>query len=177
MGIKRILIGLGLIGAIAAAPAAMPAPAVGNDADKAAIARILDAEGAAWAKGDAQAFAASATPGIVFTNIVGMFSVGKAPFVAQHAHIFATIYKGSVMRQAIEDLTFIDPTTAIVSTVSKLTGVAQFPPGVVPVDGVLYTRLQQVMIRRPGGWQVAAFHNVVIQPQFVDEAMQARFAD
>jgi hypothetical protein len=48
------------------------------------IAALVAAEGAAWNRGSAEAFADRALPDIVFTNIFGMFSVGKAPFVAQH---------------------------------------------------------------------------------------------
>lgn len=41
--------------------------------------RLLDDEGAAWAKGDADAFAAHVREDVVFTNTVGMFSIGKVP--------------------------------------------------------------------------------------------------
>jgi hypothetical protein len=40
-------------------------------------------------------FAERALQDISFTDIFGMFSVGKAPFVAQHERIFSTIYKDS----------------------------------------------------------------------------------
>jgi hypothetical protein len=48
----------------------------GSPQDRTALLAILDDEGAAWAKGDADAFAAHARNNVVFTNIVGMFSVG-----------------------------------------------------------------------------------------------------
>ena len=56
--------------------------------DEAAIRAELDRQIAAWGAGDAEAFAADARDDVVFTNVVGMFSIGKAPFVAQHARIF-----------------------------------------------------------------------------------------
>ncbi|WP_050419022.1 hypothetical protein [Bradyrhizobium tropiciagri] len=46
------------------------------------IATLVAAQAAAWDKGNAEAFCDRALPDISFTNIFGMFSVGKAPFVA-----------------------------------------------------------------------------------------------
>jgi hypothetical protein len=74
--------------------------------NRTALLRILDDEGAAWSKGDADAFAAHVRDNVVFTNIVGMFSVGKVPFVAQHKNIFTTIYQGSSMQQFVQNISF-----------------------------------------------------------------------
>jgi uncharacterized protein (TIGR02246 family) len=55
-----------------------------NGEDRAAIEAILERQAAAWAAGDAEAFAADTLDDVVFTNVVGMFSVGRAPFIGQH---------------------------------------------------------------------------------------------
>jgi hypothetical protein len=47
------------------------------------------------------------------------------------------------------------------------------PTGAAAVDGVLYTRLEQVMVKRAGIWSVAAFHNVPIQPKFLTDEVRA----
>ena len=130
----------------------------------AAIAALIRDEDAAWNKGDAVAFAARALPGVVFTNIVGMFSVGKPPFEAQHARIFSTIYQGSTLKQAIVHTTFVRPDVAIVDTLTEVSGFHSLPPGSEAVDGVLRTRLEQVLVRNDGQWWVASFHNVPINP-------------
>jgi uncharacterized protein (TIGR02246 family) len=135
--------------------------------------RILDDESAAWAKGDADAFAAHVRDNIIFTNTVGMFSVGKAPFVAQHKNIFATIYKESSVRQFVQNIILIRTDTAIVDTIAKVSGFHELPSGVSAVDGALYTRLEQVMVKENGTWQVASFHNVPIQPKFVDQSVRS----
>jgi len=142
----------------AAGAAAMPVP---GDVTAAATALVTD-EVAAWNRGDATAFAAHTTDDVVFTNIVGMFSVGRAPFVAQHARIFATIYKGSTMAQRIEHIALVCSDVAIVDTVATLTGFVALPPGNEAVDGALHTRLEQVLVRNGGIWSVASFHNVAI---------------
>ncbi len=126
------------------------------------IAALIADEDAAWAKGDAEMLAARALPDVVFTNIIGMFSVGKAPFVGQHAHIFSTIYNGSLLHQRIENIALVTPDVAIVDTLSQLSGFLHVPAGIQPVDGVVQTRLEQVLVRRPDGWWIASFHNVAI---------------
>ena len=99
----------------------------------------------------------------MFTNVVGMFSVGRAPFEAQHAHIFATFYKGSRMRHiAIEHLAFVRPDVAVVNTLTEVTGFGPMPPDFPKHGDKIQARLEQVMVLDDGRWQVAAFHNVTV---------------
>lgn len=132
--------------------------------DREAIAALVAGEDAAWKAGDAAAFSARALDDIAFTNVVGMFSVGKEPFETQHARIFATFYRGSTLRQSIVRLAFVRPDVAILDTLSEVSGFAALPPGAEAVDGVLRTRLEQVIVREDGRWRVASFHNVPIHP-------------
>ena len=64
-----------------------------SDGTRAEITALVASEDEAWDSGDAERFAARVLPDVVFTNVIGMFSVGKAPFLAQHERIFSTIYK------------------------------------------------------------------------------------
>jgi uncharacterized protein (TIGR02246 family) len=130
------------------------------------IAALVAAEDAAWNRGSAEAFADRALPDIVFTNIFGMFSVGKAPFVAQHERIFSTIYKGSTNHMQIQHITLLKPDVAIVDTLAVLTGVRQAPSGVQFIDGAIRARLEQVLVRRADGWWIASFHNVAVNPAY-----------
>ncbi len=84
-----------------------------------------------------------------------MFSVGKAPFVAQHERIFSTIYKGSTNRLQIEHVTLVKPDVVIVDILTVVTGVQHPPPGVQFIEGALHSRLEQVLVRRADGWWVA----------------------
>ena len=129
-----------------------------------AILAILAAQEAAWNAGDAAAFGTSALPDVVFTNVVGMFSVGIEPFNAQHAHIFATMYKGSRLSQELVHVAMVTDEVAIVDTLTAVTGYGHLPPGAAPIDGALRTRLEQVMVRRDGAWRVQSFHNVPVNP-------------
>lgn len=132
--------------------------------ERAAIEAVLARQDTTWAEGDAAGFAADTTDDVSFTNIVGMFSVGRAPFEAQHAHIFATIYRGSRLRQTIAHLAFPRIDVAIVDSMTEVRGFNALPPGVELLDGALRTRLQQVLVKEGDGWRVAAFHNVTIHP-------------
>ena len=157
--VRRILIALAMLATSATLEArTMKVP----DDVTAAITAIIDGETAAWNRGDAAAFAAVTTDDVVFTNIIGMFTVGRAPFEAQHARIFATIYHSSTMRQTIEHIALVRPDVAIVDTLTGVSGFAALPPGVDAADGALHTRLEQVMVRDGTTWRVAAFHNVVV---------------
>ena len=131
---------------------------------RAAITELLAGQDAAWNAGDAAAFGASCAASIVFTNVVGMFSVGLAPFVAQHEFIFSTIYRGSTLRQELVHLTMVRPDVAIVDTLSRVTGFGELPPGAQAIDGALRTRIEQVMTLEAGRWVVASFHNVPVNP-------------
>jgi uncharacterized protein (TIGR02246 family) len=108
-----------------------------DEKTRSAIAALVAAEEDAWNRGSAEAFAERALPDVVFTNVVGMFSVGKAPFVAQHEHIFSTIYKGSTIRQQVVHITLLKPDVAIVDTLSVVSGAPHVPPGIQLIDGAL----------------------------------------
>lgn len=135
-----------------------------------AIRSILDEQENAWRAGDAAAFSRAATSQIIFTNVVGLFSVGRMDFEVQHRHIFSTFYKGSTLRQVVEQITFIRPDVAIVNTLTEVTGFGALPPVIQAKDGVLKTRLEQVIVRSEEGWKVTAFHNVIVHPQAASTA-------
>jgi uncharacterized protein (TIGR02246 family) len=141
-----------------------------EDTAKQEIESLITGEDVAWNRGDAVGFAARVLPEVVFTNIVGMFSVGKAPFVAQHERIFSTIYKGSTCHQSIQHITLLKPDVAIVDTLAIVTGFEHTPPGIGTIDGALHARLEQVLVRTKEGWWVASFHNVAVNPAAMEGA-------
>ena len=133
-----------------------------HDVDRIAIHAILAAQDAAWTRNDADGFAAATTDDVVFTNVVGLFTVGRAPFTRQCARIFTGRYRGSRLVQTVDHIAFVRPDVAIVNTVLSVTGYESLPPGAHSDDGVLRTRCEQVMVADAGRWQVASFHNVPV---------------
>lgn len=135
-----------------------------------AVVNLLANQNAAWAGGDAFAFSECALPNIVFTNVVGLFSVGVEPFIAQHAHIFSTIYEGSRLDQKVANITTATEDVAIVDTLTTVTGFLLLPPGVEASNGAFQTRLEQVLVRRADEWRVQSFHNTPVNPAAADVA-------
>lgn len=136
-----------------------------QDQDKAAIQAIVQAETEAWNRGDAEAFSTHFALDGSFTNIVGMQTYGRVPFQKQHAYIFSTMYKGSHNEFAIGTLRFIRPDVAIADVDGVLSKIVRVPPGspVFP-DGSIHVKLQLVLSKENGMWQIDAFHNVVVNP-------------
>jgi len=131
-----------------------------EETDRAAIAKVIAEEDAAWARGDAVAYSRAIAPDCVFTNIFGMVFAGHGGFEAQHARIFSTIYRGTTLHQTIDHLRFVRPDVAIVNTTTRMTGVGHWPAGLQPRDGALVTRLLQVLVKDGGEWKIVAYHNV-----------------
>ena len=132
--------------------------------DETAIRAIIDAEVAAWNRGDAKAFAARFEQDGSFTNIIGQTSFDHATFEQRHTQIFATVYKGSTMKQNIQRIKFVTPDVALVDGEALVTGFQRLPPGVQAPDGILRTELQQLFVKRNGEWWIASFHNVDVKP-------------
>jgi uncharacterized protein (TIGR02246 family) len=138
-----------------------------HNPEEPALLAVIEVENAAWNAGNAIAFAERALPDVVHTNLVGRFAIGKAAFIAQHEYIFSTLYRNSRLQQTLAHLHMLRPDVAVVHTVCELSGYVTAPPGVQPVDGVIRTRLEQVMVREDNGWWVASFHNVAVNPILV----------
>ena len=142
--------------------------------DKTAIELILSRQNSAWAKGDAVAFGADTKDDVIFTNVVGMFSIGRPAFNGQHAHIFSTIYRGSKLTQEVVAITFVRADVAIVDTLARLVDAPSHPPGIELIEGAVQTRLEQVMVKDDGLWRIASFHNVAVHPASSGTAMPSR---
>lgn len=133
--------------------------------DKAAIQAIVQDLQVAWNRGDANAFASHFASDGSFTNVVGMQTYGSAPFLKQHERIFATIYKGSHNESTLGTLRFLRPDVAIADVEAVLTKTTSVPPGIaLGSDGALHTKLQLVLSKEHGVWQIDAFHNVAVNP-------------
>jgi uncharacterized protein (TIGR02246 family) len=151
-----------LPGALAAQTVA--AATATNDSE-AQIRAIVQSEADAWNRGDAEAFGAFYAEDGSFTNVIGQQLYGKRAFIAQHAGIFSTIYKGSHNVFTIGRIKFLRPDVAVVDIDGILTGAKRLPPGLkAQDDGGLHVKLQEVITKENGRWTIAAFHNVAVYP-------------
>ncbi len=137
----------------------------GSAADEQQIRAVVQSEGDAWNRGDAQAFAAHYAEDGSFTNVIGQQLYGRDAFIAQHARIFSTIYKGSHNTFVIGKIKFLRPDVAVVDIDGTLSGATRLPPGLkAGDDGAVHVKLQEVMTKEKGSWWIAAFHNVAVYP-------------
>lgn len=135
------------------------------NAERTAIEAIIESQRLAWNRGDARAFAAAFLPDGCFVNVFGMLSYGREIFEAQHAKIFSTVYQGSSVKLPIRRCHFLRPDVALVDVDAELNSHKGVPPGLrTEPDGVIRTRLQEVLVKDNGVWMVASFHNVDIKP-------------
>ncbi len=133
--------------------------------DENGIRAMITAQTEAWNRGDAKAYSKFFHEDGSFTNIMGTTSFGRQGFESRHEELFATIYKGSNLKLTIKRLKFLRPDVALADIEAKLDGYSKLPPGIrTEPDGILRTRLQQVLIYENGMWGIAAFHNVDLKP-------------
>ena len=153
-----------LLAAILVASSLAQAKAQGRE-DEDKIRAIVQSESDAWNRGDAEAFGAHYAEDGSFTNVIGQQLYGRKAFVAQHAGIFSTIYKGSHNELVIGKIKFLRPDVAVVDIDGVLSGANRLPPGLKAFDdGALHVKLQEVMTKEKGSWWIAAFHNVAMYP-------------
>jgi uncharacterized protein (TIGR02246 family) len=132
-------------------------------ADYAAIQALVNEQTAAWNVGDAAAYSRHFSPDGSFTNIYGMTFNGHDAFQKRHAETFARFFKGSSRVEKIRQVRFVTPDVAILDVDTEVRGFGNMPPGIaMPEDGVLRTRLQQVLLKRGGQWWVESYHNVAL---------------
>lgn len=136
------------------------------NADREAILNILNEQVAAWNRGDAEAYARHFAPEGTFTNILGMFFIGQKSFRERHDYLLKNVLPGTANGQEVVSLQFIRPDMAVVETLIRTSGCPG--PGALPgvyidANGLLHTRLLQVMVKSTGQWQIVAYHNVDIK--------------
>ena len=155
----------GLVLATSFLPLAVAGVGQSPSVNEAKIRSIVQDEADAWNRGDAEAFGAHYAENGEFTNVIGQQLYGREAFIAQHARIFSTIYKGSDNVFSVSKITFLRPDVALVDIDGVLSGALRLPPGVkASEDGAVHVKLLEVMTRDEGGWSIAAFHNVAVSP-------------
>ena len=135
-----------------------------DDADRHAIERLITLEDEAWNAGDAEAYSRAVAEECIFTNIFGEQRVGREAFEAQHARIFAGIYRGTRLKQSIEHLRALAADVIAVDTAATVTSIQRLPANFKSTDGDLHTGLLQVFVRESTGWKIVAYHNVTVSP-------------
>ena len=132
-----------------------------SNPDQVAIEAVVASLDSAWAKGDADAFAAHFSTDGGFTNVLGMVHFGREAFRNRHDAIFKTVFKGSTSKLTIAKLRFVRPDVAVADVDAEIRGFAALPPGMqAGPDGVGRSKLLLVLVKDGGEWWITAYHNV-----------------
>ena len=126
-----------------------------SSADRALIDTVVRNLEAAWNAGDAAAFGAPFASDADFVTIRAEHFRGCDAIVSGHAAIFRTIYAGSANRYTVESARLLRSDVALVHVHSVLDA----PTG--PLAGRHTALFSAVLIREPGGWQIASLHNTL----------------
>jgi uncharacterized protein (TIGR02246 family) len=123
-----------------------------------AIRTLLAATETAWAAGDGTAYAACFTTDATYTTYIGTVYHGADEIGRAHQALFDKFLKGTRMTSRIEELRFLTPDVAVLTTRGHVgkpgrTGKAENPGDFDKVQ--TYT-----VVREPDGhWRIAAFQN------------------
>jgi uncharacterized protein (TIGR02246 family) len=117
-------------------------------ADRAQIAVIIKTWEDAWNSHDMHAFANLFHHDGVWILWTGQVWTGRTAIEEGHAAVHKTVFRNSVQRERLEELTFVGPDAAVVRFYSTLTGDERAP------DKQIRSRKFLVVTRRDGVWRV-----------------------
>ena len=111
----------------------------------------------AWNAGDGAAFAAPFTDDADFVAIRGDHHRTRQAIATGHQHIFGTIYRGSRVHYSLYQAKRLAEDVVLAHSSGTLTA----PSG--PMAGTHHATTTLVLVRRGDDWQVAAWHNTLVQ--------------
>jgi uncharacterized protein (TIGR02246 family) len=134
----------------------------GSAADREQITATVARWEAAWNTHDMTAFASLFHDDGVWVLWTGDVWTGRRVIEDGHAAVHRTIFRNSIQREHIEELTFVGPDAAIVRFCSVLTGSEQSP------NEPIRSRKFVVMTRRQGVWKVSWGQNTRLRADVPD---------
>ncbi len=134
--------------------------------DDAAFRPLLDAQTAAWNRGDGDAWAAPFTDDASFINIRGQIVHGRAGVAQLHRMILTGPYQGSHVEIRIRRVLPLAADTALVETDQTVTRFRALPPGVVATSpGALETHMNYIARKSADDtWRFLSAQNTAVLP-------------
>lgn len=134
----------------------------GAVADRERIVSILAGWEDAWNTHDMAAFASLFHEDGVWVLWTGEVWAGRRLIEEGHAAVHKTIFRNSIQREHLEELTFVGPDAAVVRFCSVLTGSEQSP------DEPIRSRKFLVVTKRQGIWKVSWGQNTRLRGDVPD---------
>ena len=120
----------------------------GDAADREQITAIIRSWEKAWNSHDMRALAALFHEDGVWILWTGEVWKGRTKIEEGHAAVHKTVFRNSVQRERLEELTFVGPDAAVVRFYSTLTGDERYP------DKIVRSRKILIVTKREGAWKV-----------------------
>ncbi|WP_251144983.1 SgcJ/EcaC family oxidoreductase [Streptomyces sp. McG3] len=102
----------------------------------------------AWSSGDAVLFGSVFAEDVDFVTVRGEELHGRQQVVDRHAHLFATVHRGTRLEADVRPVREVADDTWLVHAVTLIR-----PSGYA-------THAQALVIRTAGAWTITAFHNM-----------------
>jgi uncharacterized protein (TIGR02246 family) len=134
----------------------------GSAGDREQIAAILGRWEEAWNTHDMAAFASLFHEDGVWVLWTGEVWKGRRVIEEGHAAVHKTIFRNSIQREHLEELTFVGPDAAVVRFCSVLTGSEQAP------DESIRSRKFLVVTKRQGLWKMSWGQNTRLRAEVPD---------
>src|SRR5215470_19839748 len=103
-----------------AAPAGAEEKGMTPTQDEVSIRKLIDGLVAGWNAQDGRAFARQFAADADFTNVMGLRAHGREVIARGHDELFATVFKGTTLLPAIEQVRFLRPDVAVAEVVLTL---------------------------------------------------------
>jgi uncharacterized protein (TIGR02246 family) len=116
--------------------------------DREQITAIVSRWEAAWNAHDMHALASMFHEDGVWVLWTGQVWTGRGAIEEGHAEVHRTVFRNSVQRERLEELTFVGPDAAVVRFFTTLTGDERAP------DKLIRSRKVLIVTRRDGSWKV-----------------------
>lgn len=120
----------------------------GGRADREQITGIIDSWEKAWNSHDMRAWASLFHEDGIFILWTGEVWKGRSKIEEGLAAVHKTVFRNSIQRERLEELTFVGPDAAVVRFYSTLTGDERSP------DKVVRSRKILIVTKREGAWRV-----------------------
>jgi uncharacterized protein (TIGR02246 family) len=134
------------VGAMSCPRAPMAQGATPSDRED--ISAMLQSWEEAWNRHDMHAFASLFHEDGVWVLWTGQVWAGRKAIEEGHAEVHRTVFRNSIQRERLEELTFVGPDAAVVRFCSTLTGDERAP------ERLIRSRKILIVTRRDADWKI-----------------------
>ncbi|MFN8489590.1 MAG: SgcJ/EcaC family oxidoreductase [Caldilineaceae bacterium] len=126
---------------------------------EAAMHQLFQQLTAAWAAGDAKAYAALFTEDADYVAFDGVNQKGRAAIEAGHKPLFERFLKGSKLTGGLVDLQLVAPDVVLAHAVGSILDAGRTTPKANRLSSQTL-----VAVKENGEWRFRAFHNTRVRP-------------